>query len=567
MGEKRIMEKYWWKNSIAYQIYPKSFCDSNGDGIGDLRGILSKLDYIKELGADVIWLSPIYPSPMVDNGYDISDYYSIDPMFGTMADFDELLAEAKKRGIQIIMDMVVNHCSDQHEWFQKAKEDPEGKYGKYFYLRKRQGGEAPNNWRSLFGGSAWSRLGETDYDYLHVFAAEQPDLNWENPELRQEIYDMMNWWLDKGVAGFRMDAITYLKKQEGLPAYPADGEDGLVTISLGSLNRPGIGEFLTEMRDRTYGRVNAMTVGEASGVKGEGLEKYVSLEDGYFSMIFDFSFCTINLKEPNLFWYDRREWTPDELKSRMYATYQSLGQNCWIAPCMENHDQPREIDYYLPEAGRNYYGATMLAVMLMMRRGTPFIYQGQELGMRNIHLSSIEEYNDLQTYDQYRVAKEAGTSEEKIMQAVWDLSRDNARTPFRWTAEEKGGFTTGTPWFPMNPEYKELNAEQESADAHSILSFWKRLIALRRNPDYAEILVDGDFVPYGEDVENLLAYRRTSGCGSILTLCNFSDHELEAVLPENDYWTIIDNYDREVSGRRVTLHPFEAAVLMPAGGK
>lgn len=553
--------KKWYHQEVIYQIYPASFRDSNGDGVGDLKGITEKLPYLKALGVHKVWLNPIFASPMVDNGYDISDYYGIDPMFGTMEDFDELLAEAEKRGIRIIMDMVVNHCSDRHEWFQKAIEDPEGKYGKYFYLRKRTGEGAPNNWRSIFGGSAWSRLGDTEYDYLHIFAKEQPDLNWENPQLRDEIYRMMNWWLDKGVAGFRMDAITYLKKQEGLPSYPPDGEDGLAAVCLGTMNQPGIGAFLTEMRDKTYGRVNAMTVGEASGVKEDSLADYVSLENGYFSMIFDFSFCTINLKEPTLFWYDQRKWTPDELKKRLYDNYNFLGQNCWIAPCMENHDQAREIDFYLPESGRNYYGATMLAVMHMMRRGTPFIYQGQELGMRNIHLPSIEEYNDLQTLDQYQVAIAAGKSHEEAMKAVWHQSRDNARTPFRWNAQEKAGFTTGTPWFPVNPEYTGFNAEDEEKDPHSILQFWKRVIALRTGSEYTEILVNGDFVPYGEEVENLLAYTRTLEGRQILTLCNFSDQEVEVVLPETGCQTLLDNYESELEGTRAVLKPFEAAVL------
>ncbi len=555
------MEKYWWKNAVVYQIYPKSFCDSNGDGIGDIRGIISKLDYIHDLGANVIWLSPIYPSPMVDNGYDISDYYSIDPMFGTMEDFNTLLSEAKKRNIEIIMDMVVNHCSDQHEWFQKAKADPEGRFGKYFYLRKRTEGKHPNNWRSLFGGSVWSRLGDTDYEYLHIFAKEQPDLNWENPELRQDIYDMMNWWLDKGVAGFRMDAITYLKKEDGIPSYPADGDDGLVSVAHGALNQPGIGEFLTEMRDKTYGRVNAMTVGEASGVQGDTLEEYVSLERGYFSMIFDFSFCTINLKEPNMFWYDQKEWTPDELKTRMYSTYESMGQNCWIAPSMENHDQAREIDFYLPESGQNYYGATMLAVMHMMRRGTPFIYQGQELGMRNIHLHNINEYNDLQTYDQYQVAIAAGKTNEEAMKAVWHQSRDNARSPFRWDATEKAGFTTGTPWFSINPEYVEFNANDEEKDEHSILWFWKKLTYLRTKSEYADVLINGDFVPYKKETQNLLAYMRSYGSKQVLVLCNFSDSVLQVELPAGDIHTIVDNYDRSIGGGEVELKSFEATVL------
>ena len=556
------MKKNWWKKAVVYQIYPRSFKDSNGDGIGDIRGIIEKLDYIKKLGANVIWLCPIYKSPMIDNGYDIEDYYQIDPVFGTMEDFDNLIDEAGKRDIRVVMDMVLNHCSDKNAWFQKAKENPEGPYGNYFYLCKGKDGKEPNNWRSIFGGSAWSRLAGTDYYYLHIFAEEQPDLNWECRELREEIYRMMNWWLDKGVAGFRMDAITYLKKEEGLPSYPADGRDGLVEVARGALNRPGIGLFFSEMRDRTYGRVNAMTVGEAGGISDEQLPEYISLRHGYFSMIFDFSFCLIDMKSETNLWYNTKKWTPDELKACMYHTHETAGDECWIAPCMENHDQPREIDFYLPEEGRNYYGATMLALMHMMRRGTPFIYQGQELGMRNIHLSDIKLYNDVQTIDQYRKAIEAGCTEQEALRAVWLKSRDNARTPFQWEGSRNAGFTTGTPWFPVNTEYLQYNVAEEENNPGSIFAFWQQLVTLRLHSDVSDVLTEGNFKPYRQEIPSLVAYTRSWKDRTILILCNYGNETMIVPLPPKGGRTLIDNYGRTVCGKEFQLKAFEAAAVL-----
>lgn len=339
------MEKEkWWKKAVVYQIYPRSFYDANGDGIGDLRGIIEKLDYIRDLGANVIWLCPVYKSPMDDNGYDIADYYHIDEAFGTDEDMDELIAEAKKRGIRIIMDLVVNHCSDEHKWFQKAKADPEGPYGKYFYIKKGIDGKAPNNWRSIFGGSAWEPIEGTDYYYLHIFTKKQPDLNWENKELREEIYKMVNWWLDKGIGGFRLDAITYLKKEAGLPSYPADGEDGLVSVAHGALNQPGIEALLREFRDRTYGRRETLTVGETAGLTPETLLSFISLEDGVFSMVFEFSWCQLELKGPNYFWYDRQEWTPEDLKRELFSSHEMAGDRGWFGVCTETPGSAQTID-------------------------------------------------------------------------------------------------------------------------------------------------------------------------------------------------------------------------------
>ena len=522
------MEKEkWWKKAVVYQIYPRSFYDANGDGIGDLRGIIEKLDYIRDLGANVIWLCPVYKSPMDDNGYDIADYYHIDEAFGTDEDMDELIAEAKKRGIRIIMDLVVNHCSDEHKWFQKAKADPEGPYGKYFYIKKGIDGKAPNNWRSIFGGSAWEPIEGTNYYYLHIFTKKQPDLNWENKELREEIYKMVNWWLDKGIGGFRLDAITYLKKESGLPSYPADGEDGLVSVAHGALNQPGIEALLREFRDRTYGRRETLTVGETAGLTPETLLSFISLKDGVFSMVFEFSWCQLELKGPNYFWYDRQDWTPEDLKKELFSSHEMAGDRGWFGVCTENHDQPRSIDHYLPLEGRNYYGATMLASMYLLLRGTPYVYQGQEIGMRNCAYASMDDYNDVSTHNQYNRALADGFSPEEALRLVQLESRDNARTPFQWDDTENAGFTTGKPWLKVNPNYTELNAAQEERDEDSVLTWYKKMIGLRLHSQWSELISEGTFAPAYREEKNLIAYRRRFEGKALLVLCNMQTEERE----------------------------------------
>ena len=558
-----MMEKNWWKKAVVYQVYPRSFYDSNGDGMGDLKGITEKLDYIKELGANALWLCPVYRSPMDDNGYDISDYYHVDPSLGTDEDMDELIREADKRGIRIIMDMVINHCSDEHEWFQKAKKDPEGKYGKYFFMRKGENGNPPNNWRSIFGGSAWEPIEGTPYYYLHLFTKKQVDLNWENEELREEIYKMMNWWMDKGIAGFRMDAITYIKKADGLPSFEPDGEDGMVSVAYGSLNQKGIGNFLTELRDRTYGKRNAMTVGETAGVPDDEVIDFISLDDGYFSMIFDFSYCQLNMFGPNYYWYETREWTPDEVKEQMFNSHRLAGEKGWLGLCLENHDQPRCIDHYLYPDGKNYYGATMLAVMYMMLRGTPYIYQGQELGMRNCRFTSIEEYDDCSTKNQYAGARQEGYSHEEAMNFMFDMSRDNARTPFQWDDSKNAGFSTGKPWLKVNENYHEINVEKEKNDKFSILNWYKELVELRLHSKYSEVLTEGSICPVFEEQKNLLAYERVMGEQKLLVLCNYQGEERKAEL--NHMWkdVIKDNYENIVSEEvgEILLRPYEAVIL------
>lgn len=560
------MEKEkWWKKAVVYQIYPRSFYDANGDGIGDLRGIIEKLDYIRDLGANVIWLCPVYKSPMDDNGYDIADYYHIDEAFGTDEDMDELIAEAKKRGIRIIMDLVVNHCSDEHKWFQKAKADPEGPYGKYFYIKKGIDGKAPNNWRSIFGGSAWEPIEGTDYYYLHIFTKKQPDLNWENKELREEIYKMVNWWLDKGIGGFRLDAITYLKKEAGLPSYPADGEDGLVSVAHGALNQPGIEALLREFRDRTYGRRETLTVGETAGLTPETLLSFISLEDGVFSMVFEFSWCQLELKGPNYFWYDRQEWTPEDLKRELFSSHEMAGDRGWFGVCTENHDQPRSIDHYLPREGRNYYGATMLASMYLLLRGTPYVYQGQEIGIRNCAYASMDDYNDVSTHNQYNRALADGFSPEEALRLVQLESRDNARTPFQWDDTENAGFTTGKPWLKVNPNYTGLNAAQEERDEDSVLTWYKKMIGLRLHSQWSELISEGTFAPAYREEKNLIAYRRSFEGKTLLVLCNMQPEERELTLVAAPGQVLADNYkEAAFTGNTVRLRPYEVLIAEEA---
>ncbi|MDD3333937.1 MAG: alpha-glucosidase [Eubacteriales bacterium] len=554
-----MAEKNWYKNAVVYQLYPKSFYDSNGDGIGDIRGIIQKLDYIQSLGVTVIWLCPVYCSPMKDNGYDISDYYRIDPSFGNNDDLDELIELSRARGIGVVMDMVVNHCSDQHEWFQKAIADPEGPFADYFYIRKGQQSGPPNNWRCWFGGSAWEPIENTPYYYLHVFTKQQPDLNWENPKLREEIFRIMNFWLDKGVVGFRLDAITDLKKLPGLPSLPPDGEDGLAAVNRWTENVPGIGAFLSEMKERTYGRVNAMTVGEAGGVKAGELMDYISLDDGYFSMIFDFSISRVNV---GFYWCDVLDWNTETLKQRLQQTVKQNGSLGWMGIVLENHDQPRCIDHFLPESGRNFYGASLLALMQLMRRGTPFVYQGQEIGMRNVAWADIQEYDDVSSHSQYQEAKRRGFSDAQAMAFIHSMSRDNSRTPFQWSSALSAGFTTGKPWLKANEQYAQINVEKQEQDQRSLLNWYRKLIKLRTSSPWTEVLIDGSEEYVYQEIPNLLAYVRELNGQKLFILCNFQDRE--QVLALGTFQTILaDNYGRAclTDGQKITLRPYEAVLL------
>lgn len=501
------MQKKWWHDKVAYQIYPKSFYDSNGDGIGDLRGIISKLDYLKDLGIDILWISPIYKSPFVDQGYDISDYYQIAEEFGSMEDFDELLMEAKKRDISILMDLVVNHCSDQHEWFQKALKDPNGKYGDYFYFEKGKDGKAPSNYRSYFGGSVWERVKDTDLYYLHMFAKEQPDLNWENPEVRQKIYDMVNWWLDKGLSGFRIDAIINIKKDLNFPSYEPDGEDGLAMCTKMVEHVEGVGEFLEELKHETFEKYDAFTVGEVFNMKENELEAFVG-EHGHFSTMFDFGPEMLSGGEH--VWYDAPEIDFFAWRETIFAAQKKAEGIGFLANIIENHDEPRGASRFLPDYAQNEAGKKMLATTYMLLRGIPFVYQGQEIGMMNCLRNDISEYNDINTVDQYRLALASGLNEKEALGVCYKHSRDNARTPMQWSGEKDGGFSTGTPWLSVNPNYKEINVEEQIQREDSILNYYKKLISLRKDMKYRMTFTYGFFEPIETERENLFAYIRVN---------------------------------------------------------
>lgn len=552
------MERKWWQDKVAYQIYPKSFYDTNGDGIGDLPGIIEKLDYLKELGVDIIWLSPCYRSPLADQGYDISDYYDIDPRFGTMEDMDRLIAEAKKRDMYILMDLVVNHCSDEHEWFKKACEDPDGKYGRFFYLRDKEDGKLPTNWRSYFGGPVWEDLPGTNKQYLHVFHKKQPDLNWENPELREEVYKNINWWLDKGLGGFRIDAIINIKKALPMHDYEPDREDGLCYIGKMLEEATGIGEFLGEMRDRTFKPHNAFSVGEVFNAKDEELPDFIG-DNGYFSSMFDFNETIFGGSEKG--WYDYKEITPDDYKRCCFETQTKMGDFGFVSNIIENHDEPRGVSHYIPEGDLCDTSKKLLAALNFMLRGLPFIYQGQELGMENVPFKSIDEVDDVSTLDEYKVAIEAGLTPEAALKAVARYSRDNARTPMQWSDEANAGFTSGTPWLRVNPNYTSINVEKEAADPDSVLNFYKKLIALRKDPEYKETVVYGILEPFMEDRHNLMAYYR-KGDKTLLVVGNYQWKEQEITLPAACQKMLINNYpDVVMDGEAVKLHGYQVLVM------
>ena len=552
------MEKKWWQDKVAYQIYPKSFYDTNGDGIGDLPGIIEKLDYLKELGVDIVWLSPCYRSPLADQGYDISDYYDIDPRFGTMEDMDRLIAEAKKRDMYIVMDLVVNHCSDEHEWFKKACKDPDGKYGRFFYLRDKEDGKLPTNWRSYFGGSVWEDLPGTNKQYLHVFHKKQPDLNWENPELREEVYKNINWWLDKGLGGFRIDAIINIKKALPMHDYEPDREDGLCSINKMLEEASGIGEFLGEMRDRTFKPHDAFSVGEVFNAKDEELPDFIG-NNGYFSSMFDFNETIFGGCETG--WYDCKEITPDDYKRCCFETQAKMGDFGFVSNIIENHDEPRGVSHYIPEGDCCDTSKKMLAALNFMLRGLPFIYQGQELGMENIPFKSIDEVDDISTLDEYKVALDAGLTPEAALKAVARRSRDNARTPMQWTGEENAGFTAGTPWLRVNSNYTAINVEKETIDPNSVLNFYKKLIALRKDPEYKETVVYGALEPFMEDRHNLMAYYR-KGDKTLLVVGNYQWDEQEITLPSECKKVLINNYpDMVLDGNSVKLHGYQVLVV------
>ena len=547
----------WWQNEIVYQIYPRSFCDSNGDGIGDLKGITSKLDYLKNLGVTMLWICPCYESPMADNGYDISDYKKIADEFGTMEDMDELINEAKKRDIKIILDLVINHTSDEHKWFQEALKDPESKYHDYYIFK--EGSKSINNWRSMFGGTVWEKVPGRDEVYLHVFHKKQPDLNWENEEVRKELYDMVNWWLEKGIAGFRIDAITFIKKDLTWKDREADGVDGLAKCTKAARNQPGIGEFLNELKENTFKKHDCMTVAEAPGVPYEELEEFIG-EDGYFSMIFDFRYADLDVASGSE-WFKRVPWTIKDLNQKIMDSQMALQKCGWGANFIENHDQPRATTKYLKENQDNKDAVKTLAAMYFLLRGTPFIYQGQELGMVNFQRKGIEEFNDISSIDQYYRAIDEGLTERESLRAINLRSRDNTRTPFPWNGQKYGGFSTEKPWLKMTEEHPKVNAVDQVGREGSIYQFYKEMINFRQNSEYKNCLVFGNIEPM-ESSENVIAYRRYTEDESIECWFNLGGEEVTEELKDSNVEVIWGNMRQvELKQDHLTLKPFQTVLL------
>ncbi len=553
------MKKKWWHEKVAYQIYPKSFCDSNGDGIGDLRGIISKLDYLQELGIELLWISPIYCSPMADQGYDISDYYNIDPMFGNMQEMEELIAEAKKRNIGIVMDLVVNHCSDEHEWFKKACEDPDGKYGKYFYIEDVKKGELPTNVRSYFGGSCWEPLpGHPDKQYLHFFHKKQPDLNWENPEVREEVYKMVNWWLDKGLAGFRVDAIINVKKELPWRHYPADREDGLSFVG-NMLKNVNCHDFLMELNRETFAKHDAFSVGEVFDEHEDALADFVG-DEGCFSTIFDMETEVWGANEKGA--YARPVMTPDDYRDTVFKSQAKSAGVGFMANIIENHDQPRGVSHYLPEGEVCDASKKMLATINFMVKGIPFIFQGQEIGTENVDFTSMDQIDDVMTHDEYQVGLKAGLSEEEAFEAAKKMSRDNARVPFCWDGSEKAGFTTGEPWLMIHPDHERVNLADQRNKADSVYQYYRKLIALRKNPRYKECIVWGELVPVWQDQKNLMAFYRQGEEQKLLVIANFQKEARDVSLPNDVKEVVLNNYENcRLEGRNLHLEGYQALVL------
>lgn len=531
------MKKKWWMGKVAYQIWPKSFADSNGDGIGDLEGIIGKLDYLKDLGIDIIWISPLYKSPLVDQGYDISDYYDINPLFGDLETMDRLLAEAKKRDMYIVMDLVVNHCSDEHEWFKKACADPDGEYGKYFYIAEKKDGKLPCNWRSYFGGSVWEPIPGTDKYYFHAFHKKQQDLNWENPKVRQEVYKMMNWWFERGIAGFRIDAIINIKKKLPFCDYEPDRDDGMVSIVRMLEDAEGIGEFLEEMKHETFDKYDAFTVGEVFNEKDSELREFIG-ENGHFSSKFDFA---PEICGKGGAWYEHETVTPEMYKNAIFDSQLRVADIGFLSNIIENHDEPRGVCRYIPDGDLNDTSKKALAAVYFFLRGIPFIYQGQEIGMENCPFESIDQIDDISSKDEYKVCRDAGYSEEESMKLLRVYSRDNARTPVQWSDEENAGFSTHEPWMIVNPNYKEINLAKQKDDRNSVYAFYKQMIALYKDPAYHETLTFGRFEPYMRETKNLIAYYRRGEGQTLLVLANFQNEPQTVMLPEAAGNVILNN--------------------------
>ena len=572
------LDKKWWKKEVGYQIYPRSFYDSNNDGIGDLNGITEKLDYLKNLGITLIWVCPIFKSPMDDNGYDISDYYDVNPEFGTKEDLEKLIAEAEKRGIKVILDLVINHTSDEHEWFLEALKNPESKYRNYYIFKRGENGLPPTNWRSHFGGSAWEKVeGEADENgnemyYLHLFTKKQPDLNWKNPEVRKELYEMVNYWLEKGIAGFRVDAINSIKKDARYLDLPVDGADGMAHNVEYTLNQPGIEEFLSELAKETFKKYNAMTVAETPMLEYERYNDFIG-DDGFFTMIFDFSYTDLDMTKDG-FYYSLRDIPIIELRDAIFESQLTQQKYGWGAPFLENHDLPRSLNKFFGEKA-NETNAKLLANVFFFLRGTPFIYQGQEIGMDNFVRNDISEFDDIASKDQYQRALGEGFSSEEALYFVNKRSRDNSRTPMQWDNSKNAGFSkdeNSKSWIKLTGSQATTNVADQINDKDSIFSHYKKMIDLRQNGKYSDCLTFGDFISVPLENEKIIAYVRKYGNQKVLCISNFSElkqevklSEIAKALGEKEIKMgeiLINNFDGfEKDGEKVVFEGFQSLLV------
>ena len=572
------LDKKWWKKEVGYQIYPRSFYDSNNDGIGDLNGITEKLDYLKNLGITLIWVCPIFKSPMDDNGYDISDYYDVNPEFGTKEDLEKLIAEAEKRGIKVILDLVINHTSDEHEWFLEALKNPESKYRNYYIFKRGKNGLPPTNWRSHFGGSAWEKVeGEADENgnemyYLHLFTKKQPDLNWENPEVRKELYKMVNYWLEKGIAGFRVDAINSIKKDARYLDLPVDGADGRAYNVEYTLNQPGIEEFLSELAKETFKKYNAMTVAETPMLEYERYNDFIG-DDGFFTMIFDFSYTDLDMTKGG-FYYSLRDIPTIELRDAIFESQLTQQKYGWGAPFLENHDLPRSLNKFFGEKA-NETNAKLLANVFFFLRGTPFIYQGQEIGMDNFVRNDISEFDDIASKDQYQRALGEGFSSEEALYFVNKRSRDNSRTPMQWDNSKNAGFSkdeNSKSWIKLTGSQVTTNVADQINDKNSIFAHYKKMIDLRQNGKYSDCLTFWEFVPVKLENDEIIAYVRKYETQKVLCISNFSElkqevklNEIAKVLGEKEIKLgeiLINNFEGlENDGEKVVLKGFQSLLV------
>lgn len=554
------MEKKWWKESVVYQIYPRSFCDSNGDGIGDLNGITGKLDYLKELGIDVIWLSPVYKSPNDDNGYDISDYQAIMDEFGTMEDFDRMLATAHEKGIKIMMDLVVNHTSDEHKWFIESRKSTDNPYRDYYIWRPaKEDGSLPNNWGSCFSGPAWEYDKTTDMYFLHLFSKKQPDLNWDNPAVRQDVFDMMNWWLKKGVDGFRMDVISLISKEPGLPD-KEPGINGYATFNV-SANGPHVHEYLQEMRQKALNNADTITVGECSGVTLEEAKKYARSDEKELNMVFQFEHMDVDSDEKAGKWTTKK-MDLGNLKKILTRWQKGLQDIAWNSLYWENHDQPRSVSRFGNDSDEyREISAKMLATCIHMMQGTPYVYQGEELGMTNCPFNTLDNFRDLESINAFHELTEQGKmTEEDMMAAIGYKGRDNARTPMQWDDSAYAGFSTATPWIMVNPNYTKINAKDQVNREDSVFKYYQKLIKLRHE---SELIVYGTYDLILDDDKDIYAYIRTLGDEKLIVYCNFSENTREVELPEEftNGKVLISNYIDAKVNHKITLRPYEAIVI------